>query len=335
MASFWQAAASTVNLEAALGETSPHLPVLYQEIIHALRPRAGGFYVDCTLGSGGHASGILQASSPDGRLLGLDVDPAALALAERRLAGFGPRVAIRRASYRTLSEQLETLDWPLVDGILLDLGASSMQFDAPERGFSFQQEALLDMRFDPRQPVSAANLVNELPEAELADIIYRYGEERKSRQVARAIVKARPLHTTRQLAEVVSRAVSVGRKTRTGQGHIHPATRTFQALRIAVNAELDALEAVLPQAVAALAPGGRLAVIAFHSLEDRIVKNYFRQESRDCLCPPRQPVCTCGHHAVIRQVTRQPIRPEMAEIEHNPRARSARLRVAEKLNIEA
>ncbi len=335
MASFRQAAASPVNLEAVLGETSPHLPVLYQEIIHALRPRAGGFYVDCTLGAGGHAAGILQASSPDGRLLGLDVDPAALALAERRLAGFGPRVAIRRASYRTLSEQLETLDWPLVDGILLDLGASSMQFDAPERGFSFQQEAPLDMRFDPRQPVSAANLVNELPEAELADIIYRYGEERKSRQVARAIVKARPLHTTRQLAEVVSRAVSVGRKTRTGQGHIHPATRTFQALRIAVNAELDALEAVLPQAVAALAPGGRLAVIAFHSLEDRIVKNYFRQESRDCLCPPRQPVCTCGHHAVIRQVIRQPIRPEMAEIEHNPRARSARLRVAEKLNIEA
>jgi 16S rRNA (cytosine1402-N4)-methyltransferase len=291
--------------------------------------------VDCTLGAGGHAGGILQASSPDGRLLGLDVDPAAIALAESRLAGFGPRVVIRRASYRTLSEQLEALDWPLVDGILLDLGASSMQFDTPERGFSFQQEAPLDMRFDPQQPVSAANLVNELPEAELAEIIYRYGEERKSRQVARAIVKARPLHTTRQLAEVVARAVSAGRKTRTGQGHIHPATRTFQALRIAVNAELDVLEAVLPQAIAALNPGGRLAIIAFHSLEDRIVKNYFRQESRDCLCPPRQPVCTCGHHAVIRLVTRQPIRPETAEIEHNPRARSARLRVAEKLNIEA
>jgi 16S rRNA (cytosine1402-N4)-methyltransferase len=316
-----------------LGEISPHLPVLYQEIIHALQPHAGGYYVDCTLGAGGHAAGILQASSPNGRLLGLDVDPGAIALAGQRLAGFDPRVVIRKASYRTLSEQLRALDWPLVDGILLDLGASSMQFDTPERGFSFQQEAPLDMRFDPQQPVSAADLVNQLPEAELAEILYRYGEERRSRQVARAIVKARPLHTTRQLAEVVARAVSAGRKPGAGEGHIHPATRTFQALRIAVNAELDALEAVLPQAVAALAPGGRLAVIAFHSLEDRIVKKYFRQESRDCLCPPRQPVCTCGHHAVIREVTRQPVRPQMAEIMYNPRARSARLRVAEKLNI--
>jgi 16S rRNA (cytosine1402-N4)-methyltransferase len=289
--------------------------------------------VDGTLGAGGHAAGILQASSPDGRLLGLDVDPDAIALASRRLAGFGSRVVIHQATYRSLSEQLKDLDWPPLDGILLDLGASSMQFDNPSRGFSFQRDAPLDMRFDPRQSVSAADLVNELPEAELAEIIYRYGEERKSRWVARAIVKARPLHTTHQLAEVVARAVSAGRKPPPGKGHIHPATRTFQALRIAVNAELDALEAVLPQAVAALAPSGRLAVIAFHSLEDRIVKNYFRQESRDCLCPPRQPVCTCGHHAVIRLVTRQPIRPERAEIEHNPRARSARLRVAEKINI--
>jgi 16S rRNA (cytosine1402-N4)-methyltransferase len=300
-----------------------------------LRPRRGGFYVDGTLGAGGHAAGILQASSPDGHLLGLDVDPDAIALASRRLAGFGARLVIHRASYRSLSEQLKDLDWPPVDGILLDLGASSMQFDTPARGFSFQQEAPLDMRFDPQQPISAADLVNELAEAELAEIIYRYGEERKSRQVARAIVKARPLQTTRELAQVVARAVSAGRKSSPGEGHIHPATRTFQALRIAVNDELGALEAVLPQAVAALAPGGRLAVIAFHSLEDRIVKNYFRQESRDCLCPPRQPVCTCGHHAVIRQVTRRPIRPERAEIEHNPRARSARLRVAEKINIGA
>jgi 16S rRNA (cytosine1402-N4)-methyltransferase len=290
--------------------------------------------VDCTLGAGGHAAGILQASSPDGSLLGLDVDPNAIALAGQRLADFGSRVVIRKASYRTLREQLDTLGWPPVEGILLDLGASSMQFDTPERGFSFRQEAPLDMRFDPQQATRAADLVNKLPEAELAEVIYRYGEERKSRQVARAIVLARPLSTTRQLAEVVARAVSAGRKSRGGEERLHPATRTFQALRIAVNAELDALEAVLPQAVAALAPGGRLAVIAFHSLEDRIVKSYFRQESRDCLCPPRQPVCTCGHHAVIREVTRRPIRPETAEIEHNPRARSARLRVAEKLNIE-
>jgi 16S rRNA (cytosine1402-N4)-methyltransferase len=320
-------------MEAALGESFPHLPVLYQEIILFLRPRESGFYVDCTLGAGGHAHGILQASSPDGRLLGMDVDPDAIALATQRLAAFGPRVVIRQASYRSLGEQLTALDWPQVDGILLDLGVSSMQFDTPERGFSFQQEAPLDMRFDPRQTLSAADLVNELPEAELAQIIYRYGEERKSRQVARAIVQARPLRTTRQLAEVVARAVSAGRKSRTGGRRTHPATRTFQALRIAVNSELDALEDVLPQAVAALAPGGRLAVIAFHSLEDRIVKKFFRQESRDCLCPSSQPVCTCGHHALIREVTRKPIRPEPAEVEHNPRARSARLRVAEKLFV--
>ncbi len=320
-------------MEVAVGESSPHLPVLYQEIIHVLRPGASGFYVDCTLGAGGHARGILQASSPDGRLLGLDVDPDAIALASRRLAGFGSRVIIRKASFRYLDEQLKAIGWQQVDGILFDLGVSSMQFDTPERGFSFQQDAPLDMRFDPQQSMSAADLVNGLGEVELAELIYRFGEERRSRQVAHAIIRARPLRTTRQLAEVVARAVSVGRKSHAGKGRIHPATRTFQALRIAVNGELDALQSVLPQAVSALAPGGRLAVIAFHSLEDRIVKNYFRQESRDCLCPPRQPVCTCGHHAVIRELTRQPIRPEPAEVEHNPRARSARLRVVEKLTI--
>jgi len=286
--------------------------------------------VDATLGAGGHAWGLLQASGPNGRLLGLDVDPQALELARQRLEPFGERAILVRASYITLTGQLAALGWKAVDGILLDLGLSSMQVDTPERGFSFLADAPLDMRFDPEGLVSSADLVNNLPESELADLIYRYGEEKRSRQVARAIAAARPLKTTLQLAQVVTRAVTSG-KSGTKRRSIHPATRTFQALRIAVNRELESVEAVLPQAVAALASGGRLAVIAFHSLEDRIVKQFFRRESQDCICPPQQPVCTCGHRATIREVIRHPINPRPEEIEANPRARSARLRVAEKL----
>jgi 16S rRNA (cytosine1402-N4)-methyltransferase len=202
-----------------------------------------------------------------------------------------------------------------------------MQVDNPDRGFSFKQDAPLDMRFDPSNPVTAADLVNGLPESELADLLYRYGEEHRSRQVARAIVLARPIDTTLQLAGVVASA------THSGKPGIHPATRTFQALRIAVNQELDILEAFLPEAVSCLAPEGRLAVIAYHSLEDRIVKHFFRQESKDCLCPPKQPICTCGHKASIREVTRHPIQPQADEVRKNPRARSARLRIAERIAI--
>jgi 16S rRNA (cytosine1402-N4)-methyltransferase len=308
------------------GAQVPHDPVLYHDILLALRPHQAGQYVDCTLGAGGHAWGILQASSPDGRLLGLDVDPQALAIARERLAGFGDRAIIVQSSYTGLSEQLQRIGWQGVDGVLLDLGVSSMQFDTPERGFSFQVEAPLDMRFDPRNPVSAGDLVNTLAEKELADLIFRYGEERKSRQIARAIVNARPVKTTRELAEIITRT-----QPQRGHGHhLHPATRTFQALRIAVNQELDAVETVLPQAVAALRSGSRLAVISFHSLEDRIVKQFFRREAKDCICPPRQPVCTCGHRSSIIEIHRSPIRPQETEIQKNPRARSALLRVAEK-----
>lgn len=309
--------------ETKQGVEFPHRPVLYHEIIHALQPRRGGRYVDGTVGAGGHAWGILDASSPDGRLLGLDVDPQALELARKRLVDFGDRVALVQASYVTLSEQLKRVGWYKVEGVLLDLGLSSMQLDTEERGFSFRSDAPLDMRFDPFNPVRAADLVNQLPEQELADLLYRYGEERRSRQVARAIVQARPLETTLELVHVVARVVR-------GEPGQHPATRTFQALRIAVNRELEALEAVLPQAVAALASGGRLAVISFHSLEDRIVKQYIRRESRDCICPPRQPVCICGHKASLIEITRRPIRPTETETTANPRARSAVLRVAEK-----
>jgi 16S rRNA (cytosine1402-N4)-methyltransferase len=302
-----------------------HLPVLYNEIIHAMQPHRGGLYVDGTIGAGGHAHGILSASEPDGKLLGLDLDPQALHLARERLAEFGRRVQLVQASYATLSEQVKQAGWQTVDGILLDLGMSSMQLDTQARGFSFQAEAPLDMRFDPTGKTTAADLVNQLEEAELADVLYRYGEERQSRRVARAIVKARPITTTTQLAKVVA-GVTGG-----GKGRIHPATRTFQALRIAVNGELDALETVLPQTIKVLRPGGRVAIVAFHSLEDRMVKQFMRKESKDCICPPNQPVCTCGHKATLREITGKPIRPQEDEVQHNPRSRSARLRVAERI----
>jgi 16S rRNA (cytosine1402-N4)-methyltransferase len=320
-----------------------HRSVLYQEVIQALQPRRSGRYVDGTLGAGGHAWGILENSSPDGLLLGMDVDPQALAMATEQLSPFGTRAILIQASYTTLSHNLHELGWMNVDGILLDLGLSSMQLDTPARGFSFQTDAALDMRFDPLNPVSAADLVNQLKESELADLLYRYGEEPGARQIARMIVINRPIETTQQLAELVLRTVGGKQRRRSGSlssgkpgGRIqkklmHPATRTFQALRIAVNRELEMLEIVLPQAVKSLATGGRLAVISFHSLEDRIVKQFFRQESQDCLCPPRQPICTCGHRAAIREINRRPIQPQLVEVEQNPRSRSARLRVAEKL----
>lgn len=313
-----------------------HRPVLYQEIIHALQPSRGGFYIDGTLGAGGHAWGILHSSSPDGLLLGLDVDPQALDLARQRLAPFGARAVLVQASYTSLYLQMEKLGWAAVDGIVLDLGLSSLQLDTAGRGFSFQADAPLDMRFNPDEPLRAADLVNGLPEAELARLLYEYGEEHRARQIAQAIVRSRPVLTTGQLAEIVAR---VSRQQKSSRGsrstehrRIHPATRTFQALRIAVNQELKSVEVVLPEAVKALKPGGRLAVISFHSLEDRIVKQFFRRESQGCLCPPRQPVCTCGHIAALVEVNRHPIQPGTTEIAQNPRSRSAKLRVVEKLS---
>lgn len=302
-----------------------HKPVLYQETIAYLRPRSGQKFVDGTVGSGGHALGILQASQPDGLLLGIDLDASALQIAEQNLQAYRGRYWLIEGSYRDLSQHLAQLGWSEVDGVVLDLGVSSLQLDTPERGFSFRSEAPLDMRFSRHNPLTAAHLVNNLPPEDLAKILFLYGEERFARQIARAIVASRPILTTTQLANVVVGVV--GRQS----GGVHPATRTFQALRIAVNAELDALEAFLPQATAVLKPSGRLAIISFHSLEDRLVKAYFQTESRQCICPPKQPICTCGHRARLKVLTPKPVRPSAQEIEHNPRARSARLRVAEKL----
>ena len=304
---------------------SSHQPVLYKEIIHALQPHAGGRYVDGTLGAGGHARGIMEVSAPDGRLLGLDVDPQALTLARKNLAPYEGRIHLAQASYTSLSTQLVQLQWNAVNGILLDLGASSMQFDTAERGFSFLQDAPLDMRFGPHVSRTAADLVNESSERELADLIFQYGEERDSRKIARAIVKARPLRTTRELVAVIE-SVSPRRGDR-----LHPATRTFQALRIAVNEELTSIKEVLPQAVTALRPGGRLAVISFHSLEDRIVKDFFREQSKDQINPPYERIYEEERKATLKEVNRKPIVPSDDEIKSNPRARSAKLRIAEKL----
>lgn len=307
-------------------EGLPHQPVLYHEIITALRPHRKGRYVDATVGAGGHAWGILNASSPDGCLLGMDVDPHALALAGRRLDEFGKRAYLVRASYTSLLDQLTGIGWSTVDGILADLGLSSMQLDNPARGFSFQAEGPLDMRFDPQQNLTAANVVNEWSEEEIAGLLWKFGEERNARRIARRICQARPMQTTTQLAQVVAGAA--GGKW----GRIHPATRTFQALRMAVNVELQNIGVFLPQAMQALAPGGRLAIISFHSLEDRLVKQYLRRESRDCICPPGQPVCTCNHKAILKEVGHKPVQAADVEVDGNPRARSARLRVAERLS---
>jgi 16S rRNA (cytosine1402-N4)-methyltransferase len=310
---------------ARLGE-SEHVPVLLQEAMEALQPSSPKSYIDATVGLGGHAQAILEWSSPDGRLLALDADSQALERARARLARFGSRVVFAQAWHSDLAETAQGLGFAEVEGILLDLGMSSLQLDEAQRGFSFQQDGPLDMRMNPEADLTADDLVNDLAEEELSRIIYEYGEERHARRIARAICAQRPIRSTRELAALIERLLGHGRR-------IHPATRTFQALRIAVNRELASLEAALPQAIDLLAPGGHLVVIAFHSLEDRIVKQFMQQESRDCICPPRIPQCVCGHRAILRRVTRKPIRPSEDEIRNNPRSRSARMRVAERLAL--
>jgi len=310
-----------------------HIPVLYKEIIHALQPHSGGRYVDGTVGAGGHARGILEACAPDGLLLGLDVDPQALALARETLAPYEQRTHLAQASYITLGKQLADLGWDAVDGIVLDLGASSMQFDNPERGFSFMQDGPLDMRFGPHALQSAADIINACDEKDLADLIFRYGEDRDSRKIARAIVANRPLRTTRELVAVIEKASPRPfDRLRAARGsRIHPATRTFQALRIAVNEELSAVENVLPQAVSSLRRGGRFAVISFHSLEDRIVKDFFREQSKDLINPPYEKIHEVERRAVVGIINKKPLVASDEEVKSNPRARSAKLRIIEKL----
>lgn len=300
----------------------------------ALSPRPGSFQVDGTVGGGGHALRILEATSPDGRLLGLDADPRAIERVGRRLARFGDRVVLRNSNFEHLDSVARSLGWDHVDGVLLDLGLSSHQLGETARGFSFRAEGPLDMRFDPSGGQPASELVNTLDEAALVRLFRAYGEEPDARRIARAIVRARaiaPIATATELARVVSGAVSrprhAGRRDR-----IHPATRVFQALRISVNAELDVLARALERAVDLLRPGGVLVVISYHSLEDRIVKRTFAAERRGCVCPPEAPVCVCGRQPRLASVGgTRPRVPTDAEVAANPRARSARLRAAVRL----
>lgn len=306
-------------------EVRVHSPVLADEVIDYLAVERGGRYVDCTLGAGGHASLILEAGFPGAMLLGLDADPHAVELARDRLADYNGEIVLVNTNFRELEQTARKLNFVPVHGVLFDLGISSLQLAEDDRGFSFQTEAPLDMRFSPEQELTAADILNEYDETDIANVIWEYGEERLSRRIARAIVRARPLHTTTELADLISKAAPRGRS------RIHPATRTFQALRIAVNDELRALESALEQAAGILGPGGRLVVISFHSLEDRRVKQFLQRESRDCICPPESPVCICDHKATMRILTRRPVTPTQEELDTNPRSRSARLRAAERL----
>ena len=302
-----------------------HRPVLLHEVVHYLEVRQGGVYVDATVGQGGHASAILQAAMPEGKLLGIDLDPDAREHALHRFQPYAGSVVLVVGSYTRMVELAASRGFESADGILIDLGLSSVQIEGSGRGFSFLRDEPLDMRFDPDAGLTAAEIVNTYSYDDLAKVLSKYGEEPRARAIARAIVACRPLNSTAELAKLVA-----GARGRRG-GRIHPATRTFQALRLAVNSELERVAEGLLQAITLVRPGGRIAVIAYHSLEDRIVKSTFARESRACVCPPGAPVCTCEHVQSLRVITRKVVTPSLQEVKENPRSRSARLRVAERL----
>lgn len=307
-----------------------HISVLPDEVLAALAPHPGGIYLDGTLGGGGHAGLILEASSPSGILLGFDRDAEAIAAATRRLAPFGGRARLFQKNFASIAATLGDIGVSALDGFVLDLGVSSHQLDTEARGFSFLHQAPLDMRMNRAEGATAADLVNTLPEAELERIISEYGEERWSKRIASFIVKARqerPLESTLDLVDLIKGAIPKAK----WEERLHPATRTFQALRIAVNEELASLEAGLDALLGLLKEGGRGAVISFHSLEDRIVKNCFREAATGCTCPKGLPGCVCGRVPRFKVVTGKPLRPREAELERNPRSRSARLRVVERI----
>lgn len=304
-----------------------HKPVLLNEVLSFLAPKAGGIYADCTLGGGGYSEAILRQSSPDGIVIGLDRDDAALEHAAQVLSGYGDRARLVKSDFRNLAKALANLKIEMLDGVVYDLGVSGHQLESGERGFSLMQDAPLDMRMDRSQPVTAADLISRSSEKALEDLIRAYSDERWARRIAKHIVEARAkssVRTTRWLADIVSGAIP---KAAWPPG-VHPATRTFQALRIAVNAEMEALEQGLKAGVEALAPGGRAVVVSYHSGEDRIVKNVFRRMSGRCECPPNLPECRCEARRQIEVLTKKPALPMPEEINENPRARSAKLRAA-------
>ena len=313
-----------------------HIPVLCDKVIEFLKPKPDGVYIDGTVGLGGHSATILETSAPDGRVIGIDLDLEALAIAEDELRAFGGRCTLVSGNFAEMDALLERHSVHAVDGILLDLGVSSLQLDTPHRGFSFSHTGPLDMRMnsregsgrEPEASLTAMEIVNDSPMNVLVDIFKRYGEERFAKRIAGRVVRARqqrPITTTTQFAEIVKQAVP--RKA----SKIHPATRVFQALRVHVNAELENLEVGLDAAVSLLKPGGCLCVITFHSLEDRIVKRRFQTWAKTCICPPKTPVCICEHSPSVEILTKRPVLPDVAEIQQNPRARSAKLRAVCKL----
>ena len=306
------------------GPNSGHTPVLLPEALKALSVQAGGRYIDCTLGAAGHAEAILKNSAPGGQLLGIDADPSAIELARENLRDYEGSVLLVNDNFANLQSICIKYDFFPVHGILFDLGLSSLQLAESGRGFSFQHDSPLDMRFSPTQKTTAADIVNTAPLTKLSDIIRTYGEEFRSQRIAQAIINARPIKTTLQLAQLIEK--TIGRS-----GRIHPATKTFQALRIAVNRELENLESALKQAIEVLGYEGRLVVITYHSLEDRIVKRFLHTESRACICPPGTPVCICHHVPRIRLINKKVIVPSDSEIAMNPRSRSAKLRAAERI----
>jgi 16S rRNA (cytosine1402-N4)-methyltransferase len=308
-----------------------HLPVLAEEVISMLSPASGSLQIDATVGGGGHTERILEATNPDGRLLGLDADGAAVARVGERLAHFGDRLVLRQANFRELATVAPGAGFDAVDGLLMDLGLSSFQLADTDRGFGIRAGGPLDMRFDAGRGVPASELLETLDASELTALFRRFGEEPHAPRIARAIVDARrtaPIRTAEELAALVERVAPRGAP---GRRRIHPATRVFQALRIAVNEELDALEEALAAAIDLLRPGGRLVVLSYHSLEDRIVKRFLDAERKGCICPPSVPVCVCGRTPRLRLVTKPSLTPTDAELAANPRARSARLRAAERI----
>jgi 16S rRNA (cytosine1402-N4)-methyltransferase len=304
--------------------SSTHVPVMLDEVLNVLDVKPGGRYVDCTLGGAGHAEAILERAQPGGTLLGIDADAAAIERSRERLGSFEGSFKLAQGNFRDVGAICQQMEFAPVNGVLMDLGLSSYQL-AEGDGFSFRQDTPLDMRFG-GDGITAEEIVNTYGEAELADLIFKYGEDPASRRIARRIVASRPLRTTAELAKAVEQAVG-----RRANSKTHPATRTFQALRIAVNQELASLAAALPQAHGLLGFGARFAVLSYHSLEDRIVKEYIHRESRDCICPPGLPECRCGHRATLRPVTKGALKPSLSEVAANPRARSAKLRAAERI----
>ncbi len=302
-----------------------HIPVMVPEILKYLEVSSGGRYIDCTLGEGGHTKSLLEASNPGGEVLGIDADHEAIEVSKNRLEEYGERFIYDNSNFKNIKKIAMKSKFVPCHGILFDLGVSSLQLDKESRGFSFRRKAPLDMRFSINQTLTAQDVLNTFSESEISDILYQYGEERQSRKIAKLIIENRPLSNADELSDLIKKNI------RQTNYKINPSTKTFQALRIYINEELNSLSQALEQSLEILGVGGRMAVISYHSLEDRIVKNFFKKESKYCICPPNIPECDCGHFPKLKIITKKPVSPSQSEIEANKRSRSAKLRVVERI----